>query len=702
MYLLSLIAIWAVALGAACPLFGKEVLRTCAEVHALSPTEAAAGHEVRLSGVITFSENPDRLPFIIQDETGGCFIRTGSIEFPRSPGNRIEITGVTEAGGFAPVVRLQSHRITGDGPLPEAIAVPYEDLRMGYVDGLRIKYRSRVRAVSTGSRQRPFNPPRLIMELGDQQKGSVEIHMISWEGIDPDSLLNAEVEVKGVASGHFNDRRQIMRPRILVQSGDDLKITEEALTQELVPEVAIRDLFTYKTQSTRETRVRFSGVVVAVNAPDWIAVQDMESGILLQPAPLAGVEIGDRVRVLGYPVQNNLQPTIFGARVEKLGRGEIPPARKMEDLAGAAGLQGSRVVVEGTLMEPPALIAGLARLRLATETGNLSVEVPAPGEVPAVWQTGARLSATGVCLAEYSPEAMSRRFPNADRVTVQAPYASSVVLLASAPWWTPQRLGFVLGGLLLVLALAALALGFLGSKTRKLSVTGRALARAELLRTTQLHENLATAHEQQLTFQAVLRERQRLAQELHDSMEQQFASLSLHAEAALAGGATDAGPGLRRFIEDSRTEVRRCVWGLRARALDRRGIGAALQELARQHNAGAGPRLVVSESGQIRALDPASENHLFRFAQEAVGNALKHAAAKTILLSLEWGNEMLGLAIKDDGRGLPSDSPTPASLEARAAALSARMTASTNEPSGTRVALEMDLAPHLSTHPPEA
>jgi len=102
--------------------------------------------------------------------------------------------------------------------------------------------------------------------------------------------------------------------------------------------VAIRDVFTYETQSTRETRVRFSGVVVAVNAPDWIAVQDGESGILLQPAPLAGVEIGESVRVLGYPVQNSLQPPIYGARVEKLGRGEIPPARKMADLASAAAL----------------------------------------------------------------------------------------------------------------------------------------------------------------------------------------------------------------------------------------------------------------------------------------------------------------------------------------------------------------------------
>jgi len=45
---------------------------------------------------------------------------------------------VTEAGGFAPVGLMKSHRITGDEPLPKTIAVPYEDLRMGDVDGLRM------------------------------------------------------------------------------------------------------------------------------------------------------------------------------------------------------------------------------------------------------------------------------------------------------------------------------------------------------------------------------------------------------------------------------------------------------------------------------------------------------------------------------------------------------------------------------------
>ena len=138
--------------------------------------------------------------------------------------------------------------------------------------------------------------------------------------------------------------------------------------------------------------------------------------------------------------------------------------------------------------------------------------------------------------------------------------------------------------------------------------------------------------------------------------------------------------------------MRRCIWGLRARALDHRGIGAALQELARQHNAGAGPRLTVAETGTVTLLDATRENHLFRFAQEAVGNALKHAKATEIRLSLEWQDDLLRLSIEDNGCGLPAGAAVPAALRHRAAALCATMDTAVSEPVGTRVTLLMHLA----------
>ena len=702
-----LIISYALMCGMSSPALGDEILRSCATAHNLSVTEAKTGRGLALSGVVTFFEKPTNSSLIIQDDSGGIYVNLQGIPFSGTPGERVEITGTSAPGDFAPVVLLKSYRLLGPGTMPEAMAVTRDELQMGYVDCLRIKFRSRVRAVSFGSKQVPITPPRLVLELGDHQAGLIQAHLLDWQGIEPESLIDAEVELKGISSGHFNDRRQIMRPRILVQNSEDLQITKAPLPPEEVPVLKIGELFTYRSITTAESRVRFEGVVVAANAPDWLAVQESSSGILLQPAPLTPVKIGDAVRVLGYPIQRDLQSVVVGARIEVLGNGNIPAPLPLDDLRRASGLQGCRVLARGRLLEPPAMIAGLARLRLKTATGIILVEVPDCVIPPAVWQPGAQLAATGVCLAEYSPEAMARRFPEADRLTVQVLGPGAIELCASAPWWTPQRLAYAAGGLLVVLAAAGYTVWRLGAKAQRLTARGRELARAALLRTTQLHEQLATQHEQQLTFQAVLHERQRLAQELHDSIEQQFASLSLYAEAVLAeeDSASPAGRGLsgvRKFIEESRGEVRRCIWGLRARALDQRGIGAALHELARQHNAGAGPRLTVLEKGTATALEATRENHLFRFAQEAVGNALKHANSTQINLSLEWMERMLRLSVEDNGCGLPAGATAPASLRHRAEALSATMDIAAREPVGTRVTLEILVTDTTSSIPDNA
>jgi len=651
---------------------------------------------VVLTGIVTFFEKPTNSSLFIQDSSGGVYVDCSGIPFSGKPGDRVEITGITAAGGFAPVVTLKSYQVLGPGSMPEPVPMTLEELQMGHADCLRVSFKSRVRSVSFGSKQVPFNPPRLVLELGDHQAGLIQAHLLDWKGIEPGSLIDAEVEIKGVASGHFNDRRQIVIPRITVQTGAELEVTKNPLPPERVPFLKVGQIFTYRSATTPESRVRFEGVVVAANAPDWIAVQENGSGILLQPAPLTPVQIGDTVAVLGYPMVRNLSAFIVGARLEVIGKGEVPAPLPLSDLRHASALQACRVTAEGKLLEPPALIAGLARLRIETSDGIILIEVPDCTTPPAAWQTGARLAATGVCLAEHSQEAMARRFPLPDRVTIHVTGPAAVEMRSSAPWWTSRRLAYAMAGLLIVLAAAGFLVLLLGAKTQRLSARGRELAKAELLRTTQLHEQLAHQHEQQLIFQAVLHERQRLAQELHDSMEQQFASLSLHAEAALAqaGSTTPAGRGLgglRRFIEESRGDVRRCIWGLRARALEQRGIGAALHELARQHNAGAGPRLTVIESGTAISLETARENHLFRFAQEAVGNALKHAKATEIGLFLEWTDETLRLVIQDNGCGLPPGSPLPAALHHRSLALSGTMETSPAEPAGTKVTLTMSL-----------
>lgn len=670
-------------------------LLTCSEIHGLSPAEAAGERKVSLRGVVTFFDKRTNSSLFIQDDKGGIYVRVGAAGFDGALGDRVEILGRTAPGDFAPIVILESYRILGPGILPEPLIVSQADLESGRGDCIRIRFRSRVRSVSFGSIQAPTIPPRLVIELGDHKTDLVQAHLLDWGDLNPQSLIDAEVELTGVSSGSFNQRRQILLGRIQLSDFPGLRIITPPPPADEIPSIRIGDLFTFGSGTSQDRMVNVEGVVVASNAPDWLAVQDGKSGIFLKPAPLGPIKIGTLVKVSGYPSQKDLQILLLGARVEELGQVEVPAAAELDNFDESSRFHGCRVKVRGTLLEPPALSAGIARIRMMVEGGTMVAEIPGCESLPQEWQPGAILSVVGVCLAEKSAEEMARRFPQADRVTIYAGAPSDIAVLTPASWWTITRVFRVLGVLLAALVGAALVVLYLSLKARRLATSGQEAIRAERLRTEQLHEQHASRHEQQLAFRAVLLERQRLAQELHDSLEQEFASLSLQTEAAISQLSGDAAAmkileKVRKCVDQSRGEARRCVWGLRARALDHGGIVAALNELAEQHNAGIGSQLMVDLVGPPVSLEPSRENHLFRFAQEAIGNAIKHANASEILLRIEWNPAGLEMVVKDNGQGMPQGCTGSTALRKRADDLCGTLEMTARKPLGTSVRLRLD------------
>jgi len=221
-FIMSLALVFGVTLAVQ----GEEVLRTCVAVLGLAVNESKLEKPVVLTGIVTLFEKPNNASLFIQDFSGGIYVEAKGIPFSGKPGDRVEITGVTAPGNFAPIVILKSYRVLGPGTMPEAVPMTLEELQMGHADSLRVRFKSRVRSVSLGSKQDPVNLPRLVLELGDHQAGLIPAHLLDWKGIEPASLIHAEVEITGVSSGHFNDRRQIVIPRIIVQSCADLQMTE--------------------------------------------------------------------------------------------------------------------------------------------------------------------------------------------------------------------------------------------------------------------------------------------------------------------------------------------------------------------------------------------------------------------------------------------------------------------------------------------
>jgi PAS domain S-box-containing protein len=160
---------------------------------------------------------------------------------------------------------------------------------------------------------------------------------------------------------------------------------------------------------------------------------------------------------------------------------------------------------------------------------------------------------------------------------------------------------------------------------------------------------------------AVLRERERLARELHDSVTQSLYSLHLLSEAgrqlAAAEGLDRVGGYLERLSDISQQalkEMRLLVYELRPLVLKREGLVGALQQRldAVEKRAGVETRLLVE--GEVEL--PASvEEGLYRIAQEALNNVLKHAGATSVTVTVRGGGDRVELEITDDGTGFDPD-----------------------------------------------
>ena len=159
-------------------------------------------------------------------------------------------------------------------------------------------------------------------------------------------------------------------------------------------------------------------------------------------------------------------------------------------------------------------------------------------------------------------------------------------------------------------------------------------------------------------YQAVLTERTRVARELHDTVEQGLAGITLQLE-AVAGSLQSAPDAARQLLDVARQmlrysleETRRSVMDLRSQALESRDLEGALTSLARQMTIGTRVEADVRVTGVPQRLDAAQEHHLLRIGLEALTNALKHGDATRIDIELRFGPDATELIVSDNGRGL--------------------------------------------------
>jgi signal transduction histidine kinase len=195
-------------------------------------------------------------------------------------------------------------------------------------------------------------------------------------------------------------------------------------------------------------------------------------------------------------------------------------------------------------------------------------------------------------------------------------------------------------------------------------------------------------------------ERRRLRRDLHDGLGAQLAALNVQAGtlrrliAREPAAADELVVELREELRAAIADIRRLVYDLRPPALDDLGLVAALHQLAERYGAEGGqPRVGVEAPEELPMLPAAVEVAVYRIAQEALTNVVRHAQAKGCVVRLSV-DEDVTLDISDDGVGILEERNAGVGLSSmceRAAELGGTCVIEPAQEGGTRVSVQLSL-----------
>ena len=309
------------------------------------------------------------------------------------------------------------------------------------------------------------------------------------------------------------------------------------------------------------------------------------------------------------------------------------------------------------------------------------------------------------------------------------PYASSVPLVGSAfserygdvreilyvdvprqPTVTwPGRMEFLralraVGALVYPMTFGGRSVGFMGMTFGR---NAEEVTRSELLVALAQQATLAV----QLTRlaysakeAAVLTERTRLGQEVHDGLAQAFTGILLQL------GAVEEFPScrkrgselavslsrIRELAREGLAEARRSVMALRLDQTRRAGLELALRQLAERSTVPGGVSCTFEGDAINTGLKPEHEHELLRIAQEAVSNAVRHARPQTVRITMTGQPEHWELSVADDGVGMEQSPEFSArqgfgltSMRQRASAIGGEWQIASKPGQGTRVSVRL-------------
>jgi signal transduction histidine kinase len=384
-------------------------------------------------------------------------------------------------------------------------------------------------------------------------------------------------------------------------------------------QAGVQPISNFLMQPGRHPNVTLQGTIISL--PPLIAIQDDTNALIVPHLhPDRPFKLGDIVIAKGTVVSERFRSSLEDAEIRVLWHDRpIPPLAVTAAQLTGGTYRGRTIALEGTLVTAS---DGALGQEMILRDGDLifrGVGTPDYRIDVSSLELGSRLRIRG--LATSLSEFTNGTYPFAVLV-------GNVDIVSSPPWWSPRHI------FLLMLGCVALVLAV----------------------------QFALHRAQQWRLQSVMREREQLAFEMHDTLAQSFTGIAFQLKAAsLERRGED---WVRRHIQHalemvnlSHKEASRTIAALRPQLRDATAIVEALEQAANRLADDGSFSVAIDVSGRMVPLPVQVTDSLFRIGQEAIGNAVQHSGATGLKITLVVERSEARLSVRDNGCGFEVTAP---------------------------------------------
>jgi diguanylate cyclase (GGDEF)-like protein len=448
-------------LGWAMAAWGAEApapLTNLQAIHNLSNTEASLGLPVAFEATVTYYPGYAHLLFV-QDGSLAIFV-LATTDAKLVPGDRVLVRGITRES-FHPIVVSNSVTVLGHGDLPKPVPASFDGLIHGQYDCMLVSVHGVVRTANLGA-----NPSlhRIFMQM-IADGGYIDAVLESDDANLLKGLLDAEVEVTGIAGGTFDGKMQQTGILLHIPTLAGIKILKRAgVSPQSIPITPMGEILDGYHVQDQSQRVRVHGTITYYQSGKAVVLQDGASSLWITTISRSPLQIGDVADATGFPEIDNGALVLTHSEIEDSGVkapivpqpaswGQLAhfsanrPDGHLDDLVSTEG----QVVTEvrGAARDEYVLLSGgqlfSAVYRHPDQASNLQL-LPMK-EIP----PGSRIRVTGICMNEDS-----RTFNN----QAESPFNillrsyDDITVVAGPPLLNIRNLAFAVALLLVVVAVA--------------------------------------------------------------------------------------------------------------------------------------------------------------------------------------------------------------------------------------------------------